>query len=440
MEINKRNNLIKKTLFGLILSVVTVSLIQQNFNLVKLKMLNGSFQVAEKPILTLKGWLEGVYQTKQETYFDQNFGFRKTAIRFYNQWNYTLFNQAKANGVIIGKEGYLYEENYIKAHLGLDFLGEEVIKNHTERLKKVREKLLKKNINLLVIFAPGKASFYPEYIPDKYHPEIKKTTNLEAYRAQMILQGIPFLDLNSYFIDLKKSSPFPLYPKTGIHWSKYGEIIASDTLIKYLEQQNRISLAKIQVERIENSTNMRDTDDDIEKGMNLIFNIPDLEMGYPIFKFQKKPIKLNEKILVLADSYYWGLFNWGLSKNCFNDGQFWFYGEQIYPESYDKPLMVNDIHIPTELEKNKVVLLISTDANLFKFHKDYIDKLYDAYFESSNMAKNRKLRIDYYINVIKHTPEWLLKVKDQVKREHKSLEQAILENAQYMVWLEDEKK
>jgi hypothetical protein len=33
-----------------------------------------------------------------------------------NQLAFSLFNKAKANGAVVGKENYLYEENYIKAY------------------------------------------------------------------------------------------------------------------------------------------------------------------------------------------------------------------------------------------------------------------------------------------------------------------------------------
>ena len=44
------------------------------------------------------------------------------AIRTMNQIDYSLFNETHARSVLVGKEGYLFEENYIKAALGLDDL------------------------------------------------------------------------------------------------------------------------------------------------------------------------------------------------------------------------------------------------------------------------------------------------------------------------------
>ena len=141
-------------------------------------------------------------------------------------------------------------------------------------------------------------------------------------------------------------------------------------------------LPYVQIDTVLTSSNMQDTDDDIEQSLNLFFNIPDLEMGYPQWKWIDSSTFYHPKILTVADSYYWGMFNFGMSTNAFGNGQFWFYNESIYPDSYSKPINVDDINLKKSVEQNKAVLLLFTDANLNRFGFGFIDDLYHEYYFS----------------------------------------------------------
>lgn len=381
MEDSKLTHVIKNVLFGSIVCLMLVPLIQTKVNYFEVQPLNGSFATQDFPKFSIENWFNGIYQEEKQTYLNENFGFRPAFVRFYNQSYYSVFNIARANSVIIGKEDYLYEENYILAHLGRNFIGHSEISKTVDKIEVVSNALRKKGIDLVIVFAPGKGSFYPEYIPDEYNPSKITTTNYEVYCKKLARSDIHFLDFNAWFRTMKSSSPYPLYPKTGIHWSKYGEVLAADSMIKYINSVHpQKQIAGLKIGTIETSNVVRDTDDDIEKGMNLMFNISDLTMAYPHFEVLKNS-KNPPTIMTVADSYYWGIFNWGLSRDAFNNGQFWFYNELIYPESFEKEMHSKDIDIQREVEKNDVVIILTTDANLHKFPFGFIDRLYEVYKE-----------------------------------------------------------
>lgn len=445
MEKYKLNRTVKNLLFASFVLLLFSPTIQQKTKYFDLEPLNGSFNNLENPYWSAQDWFEGKYQTEQQDYLNQSIGFRSFLVRLYNQLHYTLYSQARANGVVVGKDDYLYEENYINTYLGKDFIGEDKIIEKVEKLRIISDTLKNKGIDLIVLLAPGKGSFYPEFIPENYHPTNRTTTNYEIYQKEISKAGIHLLDFHTWFRKMKNTSPYPLFPKTGIHWSKYGEILAADSIFKYINSiQEEKKIPQLLIGDIEASIKMRDTDDDIEKGMNLLFEIDDLPMGYAHFQTQNTKHLKKAKVLTVADSYYWGMFNWGFSKNVFNKGQFWFYNKQIYPDSYTTSVNVDDINIIEEVEKNDVVVLLSTDANLCKFAFGFIDQLHDAYSNSNQGsvgAKNaREERIQFYIHAIKETPDWMESVKQQASNENISLEKAIRKNAEYMVFTEENEK
>ena len=89
-------------------------------------------------------------------------------------------------------------------------------------------------------------------------------------------------------------------------------------------------------------------------------------MAYPTFEVIK-PSRNKHKTMVIADSYYWGMFNSGFSTNVFNKGRFWFYNQEVYPDHYEKPTLVSSLDFKKEIAENDVIVLLSTDANLFRF-------------------------------------------------------------------------
>ncbi len=368
----------KKVLFVAVIMLLFIPMFQQHFQLLEERELKGSFESFERQQLTVSAWFEGSYQKKQQDYINQNIGFRNSLVRLYNQIHYSFYNYARANGVVVGKENYLYEKNYITAHLGRDFIGEEEVEEKTRKLQEVSDTLQANGVDLIVLLAPGKGSYYEEFIPEKFAPELKTRTNLQAYREALSESRIHCIDMNAWFLDMKDTSQYPLFPKTGIHWSKYGEALAADSIISYVSELRDIHIPNLNIESIMSSKKASSADEDIEEGMNLLFQIEDLEMGYPVFKIEKDSSQVAPKLLSVADSYYWGMYNWGFSSQVFRDGSFWYYSRNIYPESTTEPNKVEDIDILSKTLEYDVVLLISTDANLYKFAFGFIDQMHEA--------------------------------------------------------------
>ena len=434
--------IIKQSILISIVLCLFIPLIQTIHPFIEFQPLKGSFALTEKPDSIQENWFSGEYQLQYEKYFNENFGFRGLLVRLNNQIAYSFFNIAKANGVIIGKENYLYEENYIKAYYGTDYIGQEKIQEQVNKLRKIQEALKSLNKDIVVIFAPGKATYLPEYIPENYN--LKKVTNYKAYLKEFNKNNINYLDFNNWFVRMKSTTKYPLYGKCGIYWSKYGEFLAGDSIVNYIGKLRNVNVPKLILDSVVVKNINENGDYDVGEGMNLLFKIVTYPMGYPVFHVKIDSNSVQPKVLFVADSYYWGMFNAGFSKDIFNNGQFWFYNQQIYPDSYEKPVNVSDVNIREEVEKNDVIVLLSTDANLYKFPFGFIDQLYDAYFNNNSntivfkAAKEKKIQ-DYMV-VIKNTPEWIKIVKEQAKKENIELEQAIRNNAEYMVWKEGEGK
>lgn len=371
---------IKNGLYILIIGLLFIPIVQKKFKFITVEPLNGAFETVEDPFITKSAWLEGDFQIAQEDYAKNNFGFRETLVRIYNQWNFSLYSKTNSEGVVIGKEGYLYEGNYIRAQLGIDYLGKDSIRKQVNKLKIISDSLKKHNVDLVILLAPGKGSFYPEYFPDRYYDkrdryyeERKGKTNHDEYVKQLKKSNINLLDAHSWFREMKVTDKeHTLFSKAGIHWSKYGEYLMADSLVNYLSKVTGKPFPHMQLDSVERSKRLRNTDNDAWESLNIFTDIPDFEMTYPFFHVEN--IELNKtKVLTISDSYYWGLFNSGLSRDYFAGGEFWYYYRERYPLHYDSPSLVSEANIKKEVLKHDVVLIICTDANLSRLGFGFIE-------------------------------------------------------------------
>ncbi len=372
MKESKKYKRLKQFLFGTVIALMFLPMIQHKFRIFEETPLKGSYQLSEKPPLNRESWFLGKYQEKQELYISEHTGFRPGWVRLYNQWNYSLFDKANAAGVIIGKDGYLYEENYIKTYYGNDFVGKKEVSEMVRKLKLVQDTLDKKGITLAVILAPGKASYLPEYIPDRYD-QARKRTNYEEYKEQFNKQEIRNIDMHQWFESMKKTTKYPLFSKTGIHWTAYGQFLAVDSMTNFVANACHCDLPRHVLDKIVPSSKPWLDDDDIGRVMNLFVELPELKLAYPEFHPSREVKKTDPKVLVIADSFYWGPFNANVSHFLFNEGEFWYYNEQIYPATFTKETLVKNQNLGAKLKENKVVFILITDANLYKFGFGFVD-------------------------------------------------------------------
>mgnify|MGYP001414637860 CR=1 FL=1 len=444
MEKEQKHIIIKKLLYGVFLGILLLSTSQFYFSLIEESPLKGDVKEVYAPVFTSKNWYNGIFQDSINDYLKYNFGFRNSSVRLNNQIAYDLFKEVKANGVVVGKEEYLYEKNYIKAYLGLDFVGEEEIQDKINKLAYIQKKLSKKGKKLIVAFAPGKGTFYPEFIPEEYDTVTKRTSNYEVYKRLLGKTEIDVIDFNKWFVEQKEISDYPLYPKAGIHWSKYGEFLAADSIVRFIEKIRGNEMSHLVLDSVITKEKNEKTDYDIGNGMNLMFRTPTFSMGYPKYHIEPSTSSKGSKTLFVSDSFFWGMFNSGFSKKLFGGGKFWYYAKSIYPDSFKKPTLVSKKNIIQRMEAHDNVIILCTDANLYKFAFKFIDKAYSAYksgIKSEPKAEESyKERLRRGFRNIRETPHWLEKVKKQAIEKGISLEQCIEDNAKYIIWQEDQKK
>jgi hypothetical protein len=417
-------------LFIFLLALLCFPYAQSKFNIIKMPPLQGAYATPPKNAkVNIKDWLSGDYQAKKEDYLKNSFGFRDYLIRIHNQFEYSLYHKVNAKDVIVGKNNYLFEIHYIQGYYGTDFAGMDSINNSMGRLKFINDTLKKLGKSLLLIIAPSKAEFYPEYIPDNYKTP-KTNTNYNSYLKQIKESGIDYIDFNGYFVENKNKSKYPLMPINGVHWSMYGVGLAGDSIVKYIEKERHIIMPQAVWKNIRIGKD-EGFDVDMENAMNLILPLPSPPMAYPEIKFKKDSTKTRPNVLVVGDSYYWGLVaGYDIEHGFSRKSDFWYYYKKLEHGTVTRQ------QLKDEIAKEDVIIILATAHNWGDIGWGFIEDTYDLFKGIIPIPFDKekyRQKLEYIKNVIRNDKNWYAKIVAGAKEKNISLDSALNANAAWMI-------
>ena len=385
--------------------------IQKNKELFFIAPLKGTSETFEKPKPTLATIKSGEYQEKYNKYIDHNFGGRAFLIRLLNELKFFLFHQSDAPGVVVGKYNYLYLTSYTNNYRGTNFIGQSKVEENVRKLKQIQDSLKKLDVDLVVIFAPGKASFYSEFLPEYMNRQKKAENNLSAYSACFKKNNVNYLDLNSWFLSLKRKTRYALYPELGVHYTPHGTFLVTDTLVHYIEKLRNIDLPDVSTYRIYLSDSLREQEHDVEELMNLrkpIFHQPVPYFKLSTHKYEKQ---VKPDVLGIGDSYWWQLTGLDLPSKFFKRDVYWYYNKTIYVANKKQEQGFSGLNYGDELLSRDVIVIMASEATYDLFPFEFIDKAYPIFC----MSKNQKM-------------EWLKEKVNEDKNWHEEIKQKAIKN------------
>jgi len=417
----------KHIIFLVLIATLALPMFQHATKFFDVGKLHGDFVLAQRPNFSLSGWNDGTFQAGFDRYIEDHIGFRNFFVRLNNQIDFTFFEKANAEGVVIGKENQLFEYDYIRAYTGGDFIGKRVIERKMQKVKYLQDYLKEThNIDFILIFEPSKARTYPEYIPDRYLENGLSLSNYEYFVGQANAFGVNYLDLNRIYLDSRHGYPYPLYPPYGIHWSQHSMSFVIDTMIRFFEHTRNIDMPEFDAEVRFVADSICEIDYDVGHTINLLFQLPQPPIPYSFFRFREPENKTRPMVLAVADSYYWNIFNSRVPEHLFSNQAFWYFNAKVYPDFYYKETWTADLDLQTEVEQQEIIFLSVTERFLYKFDWGFVDDLYRIYTPSFSGDI-----IERYENVIRRDADWFDMLAEKSTKTGKPLEEIIHAEAEY---------
>jgi hypothetical protein len=424
--------MINKLIYILFLLVLFVPAVQYFTPLTSLKPLDGAYTLQEKPELTWQSWYSGEFQEKYVIHLEDYAGFREWIIRFYNQLNYTLFDEAESPGCVVGKNDQLFLRSYIEEYLGIKFMGQEYIDQKVKKIKFIHDYMELNGKTFFLVFAPGKASFFPEYIPQEYMNKPVSINNHDYYAKRCAELAIPVIDMNRWFIRLKTHTPYDLYPLNGVHWTDYGMYVGMDSLIRFIEHERNINLPDMILEDVLISDSIAPPNNDVEINMNLICDIKKPPVPYPVLAFNNDGCD-TARVLVIADSYFWQAYGAQIPQHVFDFNGFWFYSKTVYNEDHVQGVAVDSLDFRSEVMSQDVIFMMATEATMHLFPFGFVDKLYEIL-----VPKNQNFLEKRYEEKIRKSEEWMASTRIKALENGQTLDERIHIEARYMADLDQQ--
>jgi hypothetical protein len=350
---------LKMILFIILFALLWLPFIQEQTKIFKEPKLTGAFVVPPAPKFSIDSLKELSFQKKFEDFENYNFGFRGLMVKARNSIDYILFNDLSADN-LLGKNGSIFNFPSVEKTLGIVYNGRDHNMAVIERVKFLKESIEKNGGHFLTVIAPSKEKIFPDNLPDRYSDKQKSSTNYDDFIEGYHKEGIPVIDFCPYINKLRKESQYPMFTKTGFHWSLYAASFAQDSLISYMEQSLGKPFPKFKRTGVEFSDTARHSDADIEFSLNLFFSIGQSKYIYPKYEFvQSTSRNYRPKVIIIGDSFFWALQNLQTLKNVFSeDSRFWFYfSAYAYPLNFIQwqPVPSNDF-AGTDLNKNVSIM------------------------------------------------------------------------------------
>ena len=382
--------MVKRIYLILIFAAMVIPTVQQVFQLYKEEPLTGITSTAEKVPFTKENYWNLKWQEGLNAYVNDHFGSRPDFVRAYNQILLSVFNVSNAPGVVVGKDEQLFIESYIDDYIGRNYIGHDKIEETVDNLRSLQDSLKTIGTDLIVVFAPGKASFYPEFIPDQYLSKKKEVTNYSDYRKSFTEKGVNFIDLNQFFKEKKSDFKYNVYSKYGTHWNHYGMMVALDTIVSYIEHKREINLPDINYDQVKMSSDLKGNDFDIGVLVNTTFGITKDNNPYPVINIDKGEQYSKPDVLIVGDSYWWCLVGDNIPGKIFKTDEYWFYNKDQYIDN-GKRNEVSKLDLFETTSNRDVIVLIATEATFYMFPYGFADNVMKVYCESHDGAIQKEL-------------------------------------------------
>ena len=416
--------------------VFALIFIQEKTHFVRLEPLGGVVEDVAWPKITMKRYIDRSYQTNLEKYSKQKFGFRECFIRCYNQYLWDVYGVSSVAGVSVGHDGWLYEPWFVDEYYnGLMYKATDdpefyksTLRKEAVRLYKLQEVLKSLGVTLFVMIEPGKERVYPEHLPDREKYEIEGVRPVDYYPYLFDSLGINYVDFSKYFVEQKGKVDYPLFPQTGTHWSNIAAVHVADSLIRYMESIGNMNMNNLEI-REPYCDSTRKPDDDLERMMNLIREIPKSPNMYADVSVVDDTSASRPKLLINGDSFFWNIINQIDMDSVFSKWQYWYYNSTIYhnPDYYS----TNDVDYAAELLSSDYVVLSYCTAMIYGLGYGFIPRALVALCCDNN-------QIDAAINGViadmNGSEEWMAYLRNKANEEGRELNDVMYEDAKFYLF------
>ena len=421
---------VRTILFALTALLLFLPMAQEQFGLFQFKKLHGVVAEKKKPKLNLENYRNQTFQQWTESHLKLHHGMREPLTRMYNQYLWDVFGESnitRDGQVYISDDGWFYERPSVREYYsgrlnGNDQERKESVKHLGEealRIYRIQKILEESGTHLFVMLLPGKEMIYPEHIPhtDDF-PEEKTFSARDFYKQRFERLGVNCFDVGDWFLRMKDTVDYPLYPQTGTHWSNYAAMHVADSLIRYMEHLGDMSLTHFTIgERREETVY---PDDDLEQLLNLMRPLPKAPNYYADCNVIPDSTAQKPTVITIGDSYFWNIFNATPFGEIMGNIPFWYYFNTIFFDNYHHNTKEVDV-LKQVVDADFVILAYSTHT-VYKMGAEFTEPLLNSLcYNEAELAAAYETCAKY----IWKDKEWMANLESKAQKEVITVDSAV---------------
>lgn len=417
-------------LFGLLAILLFLPMVQKKTGFVKTRPLKGVFEPTPKPELTFDNFKNGFYQAQIEKYLSENFGFREPLIRFYNQYDFSLFNKTHCHFITPGEDGYLFYDQAVNDYFGTEvpkhFDTDDDLKAKADKevalMKQLQAELHKYGIEFMTFLAPDKPWVYPEYLP-QHAPRLPDAVNtVEYYDKKMTEAGIPHIEMTKWYQQMKDTASFDIFTKTDSHW-RFAAVYGYDSLFRYMNSLNDFGIPKIHIGSVQAYTT--DELEGDEESLNLMYPIKGTTTKYRAdITIECDSATRKPRVLFVGDSFIWSLETFMPWSDILEDVEIWFYNSTAYVGFRKEAFKVAEINrLASMLNADYVVYYAAGHQwwqTSFGFLEDAVEQL---------NVSDSIIRLTQQMNAIRNDRKWKTAIRIQASIQDLSIDEVLQQEA-----------
>mgnify|MGYP004529034421 FL=1 len=183
---------------------------------------------------TEEGKINVEWLSQAGDYFQEHFAFRNELVTGNALIHGRLLETSTADGVIQGKNGWLYYKDSLDDYLGQELLSDRSLFNIAHMLSMTQQALEEKGVNFLFTIAPNKNSLYGDNMPYYDKLKVSDQTNRENLESWLKTEKVAYADLYQALMDEDEI----LYHARDSHWNNKGAALAADVLMDALGKEH----------------------------------------------------------------------------------------------------------------------------------------------------------------------------------------------------------
>jgi len=284
-----------------------------------------------------KNWWNGDFQHYVESQYRGNFGFRRPALRLYNQLLFDVFRSSSMydSSIVIGKHSELYEWSYVRDACGLHSpMAQLEADQLAQDLKSVQLQFEQSRKDFIVLITPSKAVTIPDNIPDRLCPNrLSSDTNYSRVVPLLDKEGIRFIDGQAITLEQAGLSGVPLFPLGGTHWGDLADYKVTEALVAEINRSrfgHTLPVLKIRAQRID--TDPRGNEADLLQLLNLAR--PNYTSEYLHIDLEPAPASRSaESLTFVGGSFTRGVVDFLVSARAADVSLFYYYvlSKEVWP-------------------------------------------------------------------------------------------------------------